>query len=687
MPLPSSADTSKLEKTDLEIVFIPILCSAPLIYAHSHGYFERHGLQVTLVPSTGWSGIKELMAHGFADAAHFLSPMPLACHMGIDGMKSDIRLAAIQNVNGQALTLAKKHLGITDVRDMKGFTFGIPYSYSMHYYLLCHYLSRHGLDPHKDVSIDLVAPPRMPYYLKKGWVDGIFAPEPFNQIPVLKGTGFIHILSRDIWPGHPCCGFAIRQDFMERYPNTYRAMLKSVLEAELALHQADEDGRAAIAREICDPRHLNQEDTAPVEMALTGVFPDGKGGQLRVPDRIDFIPHPWPEYGKWMLSQMQRWGQLPGRIDYDSAVETVFQAESGPLAESVGFSDTGPKLDGVHPFTGEDPFSYMKAQPFCAHRETPPERRSYDLSPAARERLMEILRHQARITGGRTMEGLDVTGDDEIGLLEQSINEMIMNMRFSREALAEGKERIEEQMEETVMRAAELEKEIVERRRIENDLRTSEEKFRGLAETLKEEIAERKRAEEEIKRLNEALESSRKKREGKYLTFELANEIYGIGIMKVREIIRMMPITPLPEESDSSIRGVINLRNRVVPIVDLRRRFGIQGDGTTASGTDRACIVVVDVGGDLELGEQQIFGLLVDAVAEVQHIRGDDIEDPPRIEGQLETSHILGMAMLDDGVKVLLDIDRILGSPAEPSEFGDGEDANGFKDLFDEDEA
>ncbi|MCK4304086.1 MAG: ABC transporter substrate-binding protein, partial [Candidatus Eisenbacteria sp.] len=153
MARPSTTSPQKLEKPELEISFIPIICSAPLIYAHSHGYFSRNGLAVKLTPAPGWSGIKELLVHGMVDAAHMLSPMPLACSLGIDGRKADIRLATVQNVNGQALTLATKHLDLKNPADMKGFTFGVPYRFSMHYYLLCFFLAEHGINPLKDVDI------------------------------------------------------------------------------------------------------------------------------------------------------------------------------------------------------------------------------------------------------------------------------------------------------------------------------------------------------------------------------------------------------------------------------------------------------------------------------------------------------------------------------------------------------
>ena len=105
-------------------------------------------------------------------------------------------------------------------------------------------------------------------------------------------------------------------------------MLKSVLEAELALHEADVEQKRTIAREISDPQHLNQDDPVPVEQALAGDFPDGRGEQHKIPDRIDFIPYPWVEYGSWMLSQMQRWGQLATKVDYREVVESVFQTDA-----------------------------------------------------------------------------------------------------------------------------------------------------------------------------------------------------------------------------------------------------------------------------------------------------------------------------------------------------------------------
>ncbi|MEE8470412.1 MAG: ABC transporter substrate-binding protein [Dehalococcoidia bacterium] len=480
-PIARDVAISKLEKLEIEISFIPILCSAPLIYAHSHGFFERNGLSVNLKPAPGWSGIKELLAHGLVDAVHMLSPMPLSCNLGIDGKRADVRLATIQNVNGQALTLAKKHLGIEDVRDMKGFTFGVPYRFSMQYYLLCLFLAENGINPLKDVTISEVAPPIMPYYVEKGRLDGVFGPEPFNQILVHRGIGFIYRLSKDIWPGHPCCSFATSQGFMDRYPNTYRAMLRSVLEAELALHRADAEQKRSIAREIAGPNHLNQDDPVPIEQALAGDFPDGKGEWHTVPNRIDFIPYPWIEYGSWMLSQMQRWAQLPGKVDYREVVESVFQGDTHELAQALGFEkENKANLGGVHPFTGADPSAYMQNQPFSAFQEQLKPLRRYDLDESTGERLDVIIKCMAEVAGGRFHTELEITGDDEIGMLEQAANEMLMNLTFTRDALIDQNERLEARVRE---RTAALNKEITGHKKSEEALRKEEDKLKRYLES------------------------------------------------------------------------------------------------------------------------------------------------------------------------------------------------------------
>jgi purine-binding chemotaxis protein CheW len=143
-------------------------------------------------------------------------------------------------------------------------------------------------------------------------------------------------------------------------------------------------------------------------------------------------------------------------------------------------------------------------------------------------------------------------------------------------------------------------------------------------------------------------------KEGKYLTFALGEEEYGIGILKIREIIGIMPITSVPRTPEF-VKGVINLRGKVIPIIDLRLRFGME----SMEYTDRTCIIVVEI--NAQDSTIQI-GAIVDTVSEVLNIKGEDIEDTPAFGTSLDIEYILGMAKVSGGVKILLDIDMVLNS-------------------------
>lgn len=143
-------------------------------------------------------------------------------------------------------------------------------------------------------------------------------------------------------------------------------------------------------------------------------------------------------------------------------------------------------------------------------------------------------------------------------------------------------------------------------------------------------------------------------KEGKYLTFTLADEDYGLEILKVREIIGMMDITAIPQTPDY-VKGVINLRGRVIPVIDLRLRFSLP----PMDYGERTCIIVVDVKSHLNAVQ---VGVVVDSVSEVLNVIGGDIEPPPEFGAQIDTSYILGIAKAKGAIKILLDIDKVLAS-------------------------
>jgi len=144
---------------------------------------------------------------------------------------------------------------------------------------------------------------------------------------------------------------------------------------------------------------------------------------------------------------------------------------------------------------------------------------------------------------------------------------------------------------------------------------------------------------------------------GKYLTFTLGAEEYGLPVLKVREIIKVMDITQVPQVPDH-VRGVINLRGKVIPVIDLRRKFGLPADEYT----ERTCIVVAEV----EMPAMKVMmGIVVDSVSEVLNVAASEIDETPDFGGQITTDYLLGLAKVKGTVKILLDLDRVLGSDGQ----------------------
>jgi nitrate/nitrite transport system substrate-binding protein len=359
----------KLEKAKLKVGFIPITCATPIIMAHPMGFYGKQGLDVEVVKTAGWAVIRDKTLNKEYDAAHMLSPMPLAITLGAGANPVPYTMPAVENINGQAITLAMKHKDKRDPKAWKGFKFAVPFDYSMHNYLLRYYVAEHGLDPDRDIQIRAVPPPEMVANLRADNIDGFLAPDPVNQRAVYDGVGFIHTLSKDIWEGHPCCAFAASKEFVTTMPNTYRALLKAIIEA--AAYARKPEHRKEIAAAIAPASYLNQPVTV-IEQVLTGTFADGLGNVRKVPDRIDFDPFPWHSFAVWILTQMRRWGQLKREVDYQSVAREVFlatdatrlMAESGltpPQSTYKSFSVMGKPFDPMKPREYVESFSIRRA--------------------------------------------------------------------------------------------------------------------------------------------------------------------------------------------------------------------------------------------------------------------------------------------------------------------------------------
>ena len=241
--------------------------------------------------------------------------------------------------------------------------FAVPFDYSMHNYLLRYYVAEHGLDPDTDIQIRAVPPPEMVANLRADNLDGFLAPDPMNQRAVYDGVGFIHVLSKEIWEGHPCCVFAASREFVTAMPNTYGALVKAIIDA--TAFATKPENRKQIAEAIAPANYLNQPVTV-VEQVLTGTFADGLGNVRKVPDRIDFDPFPWESFAVWILTQMKRWGQIKGDVDYKAVARQVFLAtDSSKLMREAGLTPPASTSKSFvvmgKPFDPEKPEDYVKS--------------------------------------------------------------------------------------------------------------------------------------------------------------------------------------------------------------------------------------------------------------------------------------------------------------------------------------
>ncbi len=341
--LEAPASAENLEKKDLRIGFIPITCATPIIMSEPLGFYKKYGFNAEVVKMPSWAAVRDSAIARELDAYHMLAPMPIAMTLGLGSASFGVKLASVENINGQAITVANKYKGkINAPADFKGFNIGVPFPYSMHNLLLRYYLATGGLDPDKDVTIRAVPPPDSIAQLIAGDIDAYLMPDPFNQRAVYEEAGFIHKLTKELWPGHPCCAFAASDEWISANPNTFRSLNKAIIEAAGYAH--DPVNRTEIAKAISERAFLNQP-VEVVEAVLTGNFEDGLGNTKSIPDRIDFDPYPWQSFANWISSQLVRWDlQGDDKVKtaiapdkYEEVGKKIFMTDlARELAEEVG---------------------------------------------------------------------------------------------------------------------------------------------------------------------------------------------------------------------------------------------------------------------------------------------------------------------------------------------------------------
>jgi nitrate/nitrite transport system substrate-binding protein len=197
-----------------------------------------------------------------------------------------------------------------------------------------------------------VPPPEMVANLRADNIDGFLAPDNICQRAIYDGVGFLHMLSKEIWDGHPCCAFAASREFISQAPNSFAALTRAIVDATAFASKAE--NRKQIAETIAPANYLNAPPIV-LEQVLTGTYADGLGGVKTDPKRVDFDPFPWQSFAVWMLTQMKRWGQLKGDVDYKTVAEQVYLA--------TGTAGIMKEMGQTPPASAYKPFSVM-GKPF-----------------------------------------------------------------------------------------------------------------------------------------------------------------------------------------------------------------------------------------------------------------------------------------------------------------------------------
>ena len=333
-------ERAPLEKKNINVGFVPITCATPLIVAQENGMFTKNGLSVSLQKVPGIGLIRDKMVNGELDVSQQVMPVALATTAGAGGSVVPTKVLTILNQNGNSLVLAMKHKDNRDPRNWKGFRFAVPFEQSHQALQLRYYLAAAGLDPDHDVVYRVVPPSEYVANLRVGSIDGFFGGEPGGQRAVAEGAGFIHLISKEVWDGHPCCSVTALDAWIKQNPNTFLAVFRAIIEA--GLYSSKPENRSSLAAVLARPEYVNAPE-AIIQQVMTGRYADGLGNVKSDPNRINFDPFPRYSMAVWLTVQMQRWNMLQGDIDHKRLAQSVMLAvDAQRIMKELGVNSPEP---------------------------------------------------------------------------------------------------------------------------------------------------------------------------------------------------------------------------------------------------------------------------------------------------------------------------------------------------------
>ncbi|WP_133645883.1 CmpA/NrtA family ABC transporter substrate-binding protein [Paraburkholderia flava] len=335
--LSPSSGAGRLEKTHLRLGFVALSDAAPLVAAKLLEFGHAHGLTLELQRQPSWAAVRDKLIAGDLDAAHALYGLVYGVELGIGGPQTDMAVLTVLNRNGQAITLSNRladalatHGSLPRALDSLGrnAVFAQTFPTGTHAMWLYHWLAEQHVHPLRDVDSVAIPPPQMVAALAEDRLDGFCVGEPWNSLAEARGLGRTIAYTSEIWPDHPEKVLASRRDFVQRCPNTARALVQTMLEACRWLDDAGH--RHEIADWLARPEYIGIE-TALIAARLGN---DAADTLALVPNRLPMrffdngrVNYPRADEGAWFITQYARWGMIDARNDGIEIASRVNQTQ------------------------------------------------------------------------------------------------------------------------------------------------------------------------------------------------------------------------------------------------------------------------------------------------------------------------------------------------------------------------
>ena len=330
-----AAGSDAPEKKEVKIGFIPLTDCASVVIASTMGFDKKYGITITPSKEASWAAVRDKLVNGELDASHVLYGLIYGLQLGVSGPKKDMAVLMSLNHNGQAITLSNqlKEKGVTDGATLKKlvdsekreYTFAQTFPTGTHAMWLYYWLAANGIHPFNDVKTITVPPPQMVANMRVGNMDGYCVGEPWGARAIHDKIGFTGVTTQDIWKDHPEKVLGTTAEFVQKNPNTARAMIMAILEASKFIDTMS--NRAKVSAVIADKGYVNT-DASVIEGRMRGEYDNGIGKKWTDKNYMKFyndgyVTFPFPSDGMWFLTQQKRWGLIKEDIDYLAVANKV----------------------------------------------------------------------------------------------------------------------------------------------------------------------------------------------------------------------------------------------------------------------------------------------------------------------------------------------------------------------------